>query len=58
MRYGMSLMSNFTYSDSTRSGYMLEMSPVQYFASFDDTTEFQCALIVSIDDVCVVTSPS
>ena len=31
------------------------MSPVQYLASFDDTTEFQWALIVSIDAVCVVT---
>ena len=34
------------------------MSPVQYFAFFVDTTEFQCALIVSIDIVCVVMSPS
>ena len=53
-------MSNLTYSDLTRSDirYMLEISPVQYLASFDDTTEFQWALIVSIDAVCVVTSPS
>ena len=60
IRCGMSLKLNFTYSDSTRLDirYILEISPVQYFAFSVDTTEFQRALIVSIGDVCVVTSPS
>ena len=59
-RCGMSLILNFIYSDSTRSDirYILEISLVQYFSFSVETTEFQCALIVSIDAVCVVTSPS
>ena len=36
---------------------MFEISPVQYLAPSVDMTLFQCVLIVSIDAVCVVTSP-
>jgi hypothetical protein len=36
---------------------ILDMPAVQYFAPGVETTEFQYILIVSIDAVCVVTSP-
>ena len=36
---------------------MFEISPVQYLAPSVEMTLFQCVLIVSIDAVCVVTSP-
>ena len=51
---------NFTYSELTKSDikYIFDMSLVQYLASGVDIIEFQCVLIVSIDAVYVLTSPS
>ena len=57
-----SIMStlNLTYSELIKSDikYILEMSPVQYFAFGVEIIEFQWVLIVSIDAVCVLTLPS
>ena len=51
---------NFTYSELTKLDikYIFDMLPVQYLAFGMDITEFQCVLIVSMDAVCVLTSPS
>ena len=51
---------NLTYSELIKDDIknILDMSPIQYHALGVEITEFRCVLIVSIEAVCVVKSPS